>query len=57
MQVAGLFTIGQPRVGDSYFGRNLESCLRHSADNPTYLRLVNVNDIVPQMPPAGEAYC
>lgn len=46
IQVAGLYTFGQPRVGDLSFSRQLNANL-----SGKIFRFVNNNDIVPHVPP------
>jgi hypothetical protein len=46
IDVAGLYTFGQPRVGDWVFTRQLNNTL-----NGKVFRFVNNNDIVPHVPP------
>jgi len=47
LQVAQLITFGQPRLGNTAF---------LNAINVPYLRYVNLNDIVPHVPPANFGY-
>ena len=54
MQVRGVYTIGQPRVGDYEFAQELVKRFGGTAQNPSYIRIVNSVDIVPAMPPPGE---
>ncbi|MEM9484267.1 MAG: lipase family protein [Cyanobacteria bacterium P01_F01_bin.116] len=46
MNVAGLYTFGQPRVGDLTFTRQLNTALSGKA-----FRFINNNDVVPHVPP------
>ncbi len=46
MPVNGLYTYGQPRVGDLDFGRNLDAHL-----GGAYFRFVNNQDVVTRVPP------
>jgi triacylglycerol lipase len=43
--INGLYTFGQPRVGDSKFVKELDEEIK-----PRYFRFVNDNDIVPRVP-------
>lgn len=43
--ISGLYTFGQPRVGDRTFVTALDNAIK-----PRYFRLVNDNDIVPRIP-------
>jgi hypothetical protein len=52
-QVKAVYTIGQPRFGDFKFVTGVERALHSTPDKPTYIRIVNINDIVPAMPPPG----
>ncbi|GAQ81129.1 hypothetical protein KFL_000710340 [Klebsormidium nitens] len=50
----GLFTYGQPRVGNNQYARNVMRGLQHQAisdESVRYVRVVNTNDIVPRDPP------
>lgn len=47
-EIAGLYTYGQPRVGDAEFSKALDDAL-----NGRFLRYVNDQDIVPHVPPIG----
>lgn len=44
----GVYTYGQPRVGNRQLGRFMESHLEYP--NPKYFRVVYCNDIVPRLP-------
>lgn len=46
MNVAGLYTFGQPRVGDRTFTRQLNNRLTGKV-----FRFINNNDVVPHVPP------
>jgi hypothetical protein len=46
--VQGLYTFGQPRVGDREFSKFLKMGL-----SGRVIRFINKNDIVPQVPPPG----
>jgi hypothetical protein len=46
MEVAGLYTFGQPRVGDLSFTRQLNTRLADKV-----FRFINNNDVVPHVPP------
>ncbi len=46
MNVAGLYTFGQPRVGDLSFTRQLNTTLANKV-----FRFINNNDVVPHVPP------
>ena len=54
MQAQGVYTIGQPRVGDYQFAQELVRRFGGTAQNPSYIRVVNSVDVVPAMPPPGE---
>ena len=48
LEIAGLYTYGQPRVGDAEFCTALDDAL-----GGQFIRYVNDQDIVPHMPPVG----
>ncbi|WOL08516.1 hypothetical protein Cni_G17269 [Canna indica] len=47
-KLLGVYTFGQPRVGDQQFVRFMEAHLCHPV--PKYLRMVYCNDLVPRLP-------
>ncbi|KAK6938672.1 Fungal lipase-like domain, partial [Dillenia turbinata] len=47
-RIEGVYTFGQPRVGDEKFGKYMEEKLR--VHDVKYLRYVYCNDMVPRMP-------
>ncbi|MDP6442228.1 MAG: lipase family protein [Pirellulaceae bacterium] len=49
--LAGLYTFGQPRVGDATFARNFNFAMKTTA-----FRVVNDNDLVTRMPPRSLGY-
>lgn len=51
VEVAGLYTFGQPRTGDANFTRNLDFAFRSQA-----FRVVNNRDIVTRTPPRSLGY-
>lgn len=51
-KILGLYTFGQPRVGNVIFAKRFDEKLGHKS-----YRLVNNNDIVPRIPPRCEPLC
>ncbi|KAL2457384.1 alpha/beta-hydrolase superfamily protein [Forsythia ovata] len=47
-RLLGVYTYGQPRVGNRQLGRFMESHLEHP--DPKYFRVVYCNDLVPRLP-------
>lgn len=51
LPVAGVYTFGQPRVGNGVFAQALETAIGHRV-----FRVVNHQDIVPRVPPRSLGY-
>ncbi|CAN6466654.1 unnamed protein product [Victoria cruziana] len=49
-KLAGVYTFGQPRVGDSEFGDYMQKALLNRETPTRYYRFVYCNDIVPRVP-------
>ncbi|KAK7338188.1 hypothetical protein VNO77_18790 [Canavalia gladiata] len=47
-RLLGVYTFGQPRIGDRKLGRFMEGHLQHPL--PKYFRVVYCNDLVPRLP-------
>ena len=47
-RLLGVYTFGQPRVGNKELGRFMEAHLNHPV--PKYFRMVYCNDLVPRLP-------
>ncbi|OVA16054.1 Lipase [Macleaya cordata] len=47
-RLLGVYTFGQPRIGDRKLGRYMEAQLNHPI--PKYFRVVYCNDLVPRLP-------
>jgi len=52
VEIQGVYTYGQPRVGDSKFAKNFDLRMK----NKTY-RFVYDEDVVPRVPSALQGYC
>ncbi|XP_031498186.1 triacylglycerol lipase OBL1-like [Nymphaea colorata] len=49
-KLAGVYTFGQPRVGDEKFGDYMQKVLLKHGAPPRYYRFVYCNDMVPRVP-------
>ncbi|XP_050235316.1 triacylglycerol lipase OBL1 [Mercurialis annua] len=47
-RLVGVYTFGQPRIGDMQLGKYMEAHLEHPY--PKYFRIVYCNDLVPRLP-------
>ena len=50
-RIAGIFTFGQPKVGDVVFSQHLQEVLKMAKDGSPVYRVVHSGDIVPRLKP------
>jgi hypothetical protein len=50
-RVSGIFTFGQPKVGDAIFSQHLKAVLKLNKDGSPVYRVVHSGDIVPRLKP------
>ena len=50
-RIAGIFTFGQPKVGDAVFSQHVQEVLKMAKDGSPVYRVVHSGDIVPRLKP------